>query len=1289
LFREFVLVCGLLLLFGSGARAQNTTSISGTVQDPQQSVVVGAAATLTNDKGASQTVSSSERGEYEFKELAAGTYTLTVSAPGFQDYKKVGIVLAAGQKLGMDITLEPAKVVTETTVEGQTGAQVETEESKISGTITQKELVKIGLNGRNFTQLIALAPGVSNQTGQDEAKVGVQGSVKYSVNGGRVEYNNFDVDGQDVLNAGINGSQSTLIVYPNLDSLAEVQVLTSNYGAQYGKTASGTILASTKSGGSQYHGDLFYFNRNEIFNARNFFDQTARAPLYRKNDAGFTIGGPLYIPGIYPREKSKTFFFWSEDWRIEKDPTGYTFNRAVPSLAERGVGGLNPGFGDFSDVCPKPNGISIFSRRQYPDCPAASVAGSGGNGEPVFQSFPNNLVAIDPVGQAILDAQLIPTPNSTKGCNSTISSCFDATVSPLTNWRQDLVRIDHNFTTNDKLTFRYIHDSWDTTVPLPQWAFLVNSFPTVQNDFKGPGTAAFASFSQTLSTTFLNQIGFGYTTDHITLTNIAGYGGSSTVRTPAFAAMGYIFNNGFGNKIPGISLGGNNAVYGGTGFNVDTAYTPWQHSNPTYTIREDATKVWGKHTLRFGALVLIAQRNEINPPVGSVTGDQQGIAYFSNTANLDTSGNVFADLLTGAMSAFQQDSSQEKYYQRYQIVEPYLQDDWHVTTKLTINAGLRLSLFGNWHEKYNNAYNWDPSKFNPALAETMSQNPRIGFLVDNVSGQPITLNDPRLLNGLVHCGTNGVPSGCINSHIFNPEPRIGFAWSPFGTGKTSVRGGYGIFFEHGTGDEANTGSLEGSAPLIFDGTQIYPGRYSGIGVASSPGGLLTNLVFPVNVTSIPVNTPYPYVQQWSMGIQQELPQHYIFGATYVGSKGTHLTAQLQTNQLQPTPASLNPFMPGQPISFLTCGSYSAGAAQGIDGNGLFHVNGAVIGPGDPSYGNLVAACNGHTESFPNVVALPLRSTLPVYAPNVGNIYSLENIANSSYNALQLTMRKVAGPLVLGVSYTYSHSIDDSSDRTDNTFVNSLDIQSNRASSNFDERHSLAMSFVYQVPVKRVWNGLSSWADSDPTNQIASHPNAEESSLSKKMLEGWEFSGIVIHQSGTPFSIINGGSPNGVGVPDTAGVVNNIGVGSFADVVGDPHASVASLGIIPNTVGPLLGNPNAFAAPRGLTFGDAGRNSMNNPARTNFDLSVLKNFQVAESKTLEFRIETFNTFNHTQFRIYNPDRGDVNNTISCYGGPNNLAGYVGNGENCLAGNDFLHPVDAHRPRTVQLGLKFNF
>jgi len=415
-----------------------------------------------------------------------------------------------------------------------------------------------------------------------------------------------------------------------------------------------------------------------------------------------------------------------------------------------------------------------------------------------------------------------------------------------------------------------------------------------------------------------------------------------------------------------------------------------------------------------------------------------------------------------------------------------------------------------------------------------------------------------------------------------------------------------------------------------------------------------------------VNTPFPYVQQWSFGVQQELPGHFLSSVSYVGSKGTHLTAELQLNQLKPVPKSLNPFLANQPITVDTCLAPlnpTDPLSEGFDESGNFHENGSVIGPGDPGYSNLLVACQGSN----NLTSFPLSNFLRTYAPTLGRIYSLQNIANSSYHAFQATMRKVEGPLTLSVAYSYSHSIDDSSDRTDADFVNSFDLRSLRSSSSFDQRHLLTISYVYLLPGSAL---------------IRSKPR-------HRFLGGWEISGVIAHQSGIPFTIINGGSPNGVSTPDNAGVANEIGVGSFPDLVGDPRAVPNAGANIAGSIGPLMGNPNAFGAPRGLTFGSVGRNSFTNWPTTNFDTALAKTFTVAESRSLEFRFETFNTFNHTQFRIYDPARGNVNNTINCYGGPNNVAGFVGNGTDCLTGNSFLHPVDAHRPRTIQLGLKFLF
>ena len=233
-------------------------------------------------------------------------------------------------------------VTEEVVVTGESVAQVETTSSDISSTITGKQIDNLVLNGRNFTQLVTLAPGVVNQTGQDEGTVGVYGNVAYSMNGGRTEYNNWELDGGDNMD---NGTNSTLNVYPNPEAIAEFKVLTSNYGAQYGRNGSGTVEVETKSGGSTFHGSAFEYLRNDMFNANEFFNNSAgiARPPDKKHDFGYTIGGPVYIPRHYNSDKKKTFFFFSEEWRREKNPSTIA-PQNVPSAAELA--------GDFNDLCP-------------------------------------------------------------------------------------------------------------------------------------------------------------------------------------------------------------------------------------------------------------------------------------------------------------------------------------------------------------------------------------------------------------------------------------------------------------------------------------------------------------------------------------------------------------------------------------------------------------------------------------------------------------------------------------------------------------------------------------------------------------------------------------------------------------------------------------------------------------------------------------------------------------------------------------------------------------------------
>ncbi len=1332
-----------------------TGAIAGTVLDNTPAIIPGAVINVTSGAALSRTVTSNEKGEYQVSELPPGTYKVTVSVPGFNDFQALNVVLTSGQTAHVDATMVPTGLNTTIDVQGQAPNQVETESSQVSGTITTQEIVTLAINGRNFTQLALLAPGVSNQSGQDEALVGVKGSVKYSVNGGRTEYNTYEVDGGDILNASINGSSSALIVYPSVDAISEMQVLTSNYGAMYGRSASGTIQATTRSGGSAFHGDAYFYLRNNHLNARNFFDPQGPAPLYHKYDQGFTLGGPLYIPEHYNENKDKTFFFVSEEYHHDRAPQD--FNQAVPTMQERNCsfahdsaynGGPNPycgndaqppfptdysQYGDFSDVCPSvgggrpgfsPGSSVVFSRSKYPDCPGTPTPGG-------FSTYPGNMVPIDPISGAILNANLIPAPNSKTGCNSSIGSCYVATLSPLTTWHEDLFRVDHNITPTEKIYFRYIHDAWQTVSLTPQWGYVQENnpatevFPTVQNKFVGPGLSMVAHLTSTISSTFVNDAAMSFSTDHISLTDIPGLNANlsrpadlnsnavcvqdSNPNAPTTpCGMGSIFPTAAANisALPSIVVGGTNSAYGGSGFAIDTGYMPWHHSNPTYMMRDDATLVRGKHTISVGVQFIIAQRNETNPPVGANSGAIQGIATFTNVGTRSTSGNAFADFLgswigtqrsqSGQLEqlpgpphiqGFQQDSAQGVYHNSYRTVEPYVQDDWKITSRLTLNLGIRLSLFGLYHEKYDQAYNWVPSQFSAALASQVTVNPATGTLLLS-TGNPVPINltnvDPHLLNGIQQCGVNGVPAGCMTNHWLNPSPRVGFAWDPTGRGKTSIRAGYGIFFEHGTGNEANTGSLEGSpgpSGGVLDMTQYYPTSWGCIGnpagsgcTAAGPGA------FPLNVTNIPTKVTWPYVQQWSLSVQHQLPWSLLGSIAYVGSKGTNLATELQVNQLVPVNAAQNPFPAGVPLTSDVCSGF---------GQQLFTIpvpagQPITVGPGQPGYVNLLAACTGVNSQIPTPNALRQPGT--AIAPGMGQIFSLQNIASSKYNALQITLRRSAGPLSLGVSYSYSHSFDDSSDRTSASFINAYNLQQNWASSDFDQRHLLNINYVYQLPLTKIFGVTRIMKIFDALGPWQTE-GADLSSWHKRYFDGWQISGITIFATGTPFSVLNGGSSTGlVSSLDNAGVAAGLGPGSYPDVVRNAPMPVTSgsSSSTGTTQGPLLGNPAEFVAPQGLTYGNAGRNFLNNPSQFNWDVSFIKDVKIRESKTLEFRIETYNIFNHTQFRIYDPaNPGNTgNNVISCYG---DTAPYSA----CVGSSSFLHPVDAHQPRTIQLGVKFLF
>ncbi len=1243
---------GLLVVAFCLTAGAQTGSITGTVKDPSGAAIAGATVVVTSpERGINRKMATNSTGEYNESALTPGSYDIIVTATGFKKYEAKGVKLDVAEKARVDVSLEVGAANTEVLVEGSNVAQVETQSSELAGTVTGKEITQLELNGRNFTTLVTLVPGVSNQTGMDEPSVGINGSVAFSMNGGRTEYNNWELDGGDNMD---NGSNGTLNVYPSIDAISEFKVLTSNYGAQYGRNGSGTVEVETKGGTKDFHGDLYEFLRNDALNAQNYFNSiaaggTGKSPEYKKNDFGYTLGGPVYIPGVYNQKKEKTFFFWSVEWRRERVPG--TFNEPVPYSKERA--------GDFSDVCPNNN----VSPPSYVDCPVDPRTG-----------LPFSLSAMGPLPVTPVAAALLPLiPLAT--ADNAGAAIYNTNVTLPTSWREELVRVDHNINDHNRVTFRYIHDSWNTVEPGPIWDSA--SFPTVQTGFNGPGVSFVARLTSTISPTLLNEFVASYTTDHIAFHSLGYWQQSQASSWPSAAngGLSYLYQNGGVGKLPAINISGGSVYGGGFAEDPDGVWPEGPYnSNPTYTYRDNLTKVVGRHNLQFGAYLVAAQKNELSSL-------QVNGALTFDISSPVSSGNAFADMLLGNIASFSQGSNQLKFYNRYKILEPYFQDDWRVTDRLTLNLGLRMSLEGTYRERYHHAYNWDPAVYaaNAATAPSLDGDGSItgnagALLTPALGGNP--LGNPFV--GLVDCGAAAPPVtyanfpnvsvgttsnvGCSKGHLFNPSPRIGFAWDPKGNGKTAIRGGYGIFFEHANGNEANTEGMEGqSSPLLQSSSQLNipgvgpsglgPGGYPLIG--TSAGAAAPQ--YPLSFISIPAQVVWPYMQQWHLDIQHELPGHTVFTVSYVGSKGTHLGRQSNINQLYPTPASQNPYHFGQVITPFDCAGVSiAGqAATATATPGTYTVNtpdGVETGP--------TTYTTGITNNWATNLSVACGNDADPYRPlsGVSTITRLTDAASSNYNALQVSARKSVGAFNLVAAYTYSHSIDDSSDRYDGSFVNSYNFATNRASSSFDERHMLNVGYVYDLPFFKA------------------------KGLTHSLLGGWEYSGIAIFQTGTPLTVTNGTTYG-----DNAGVGNGVGTGSYVDQVSNPSANIPSNSLLEGpSYSKFAYNPAAFQVPTGLTFGNSSRDNLRNPGRVNFDMGLFKHFAVKENMAFEFRGEAFNIFNHTEWAGFS-------GSLSCPDPGSGATGISGGDPSCLSpgGANLFEINSAHLARVLQLSLKFLF
>lgn len=621
------------------------------------------------------------------------------------------------------------------------------------------------------------------------------------------------------------GGNRGLNLFPPMDALAEVQMKTSNYTADSGSYGYGLVNVVTKSGGNTFHGDLYEIVGNDAFDARNFFDND-RAP-FKQNIFGFTLGGPIYIPHHYNSDKSKTFFFISEAWNRRRGPQLVSFTAPPQSTFTAQTVDALQRAGDFTGL--------------------KSAIKDPTTGQP----FAGNVIPssrIDPNATALL-SQFYPLPNRSGAPN------FVATPDSASNWREDLFRVDQMFSQSVVLTLRYAHDSWSENQGILKPSNFV--FPTGPGFFAKPGHNAVARLTWTMSPTTVNVSTYGFSRNAITEYPIAANVSRSGLNIPE------VFPGNLYDAAPGLNLTG----YGNVGIGGLT-----NNVNNVFEWKDDLTHVAGNHSLKFGFDFMRIQKFSF----------AQNNTEGTFTFNGQVTGNAISDLLLGDAFNYTELSGTPNAYLFANTYEFYAQDDWKVLPNLTLNLGLRWAIFAaapNGYDKYNVASGFSPDLYDPAQAPVVMANGQL----EPGTGDPLNgIFTPTNMKGL------DLPRALRRTRYVMPGPRIGFAWSPGGSTKTVIRGGYGIFYHW---DNNNTENLRTNLPFTSSA------NIANTSLSNPAGG--TNRLFPSNIATFDPKNLYPNVQQWSFNIQRVLPARLVFSIAYVGNHAVHLDQTFNINQPQP------------------------------------------------------------------------------------------------------------------------------------------------------------------------------------------------------------------------------------------------------------------------------------------------------------------------------------------------------------------------------------------------------
>jgi Carboxypeptidase regulatory-like domain len=1194
---RFLLLPVILVLACVGALAQANSELTGIVTDQTGAVVPDAKVVLTDPAtGLTKTTTSGATGLYDISGLNPANYNLKVTAKGFQSYAQNGIVVNVSSTARADIKLTVGAETQTVTVEADQLA-VQADSNVVSTLISSEQISEIATQNRNFAALAALGMGVSSALPDNNTPTSVAANFTIQVNGLRQSHNIWLIDGGE---ADDRGGAGGMDIMPSQDAIAEFTVLASNYPPDYGISSGATMSLSLKSGTQKFHGELWEFNRNTDYNANNYFNklstpETPRSSIHY-NIFGGNIGGPLFIPHVYNANRQKTFFFWNEEWRKILNSAGTnTTNTLDPAdypTAGQNLTYVSPGFASSNKLV-VPNVATSTAYYQQKLAPLGLVPNT---------PFPGNTIPaslFDPNGVLYLNSGVFPKPNTADDKNITnVSNPIDV--------RDDIVRIDHKF--NDKWTIlgHYMHDSVTQGYASPMLGWLWASYNTITSTLSNPSNSAAIKLSGTINPNLLVEASINYDGNTINITNSAN-GQLPSGWSVAPVSAPFVVTK---NALPGMGY------FGPYGTAEDTGSAPWHNAAQDYEPRGDISYTQGKHAMKFGFSYNRYTKNQ------QIFGDQQGIYTPSSTTN-----DSLMDILLGLTSGYGQFQATPIRHYVNQTPSAYVDDNWHVTPRLSLQLGLRYDALPHAWERSNAIGNFDPNLYNTGALPIWTP---AGTIAPNSPTVSTVGSSQFYLNGIGLAGVSGFPRGLVTNRYSTLQPRIGFSEDLFGNGKTVLRGGFGTFFERTQGNDIYNAATNSPFAYNLSIGNTYlssPGTNWQTGQSAAATGL------PVFATTLenlaPDNYSPPAVAMYSLGVQHEVMPSMIWVVQYVGNLAWHQWDDRYINNIPNTVGDVTIPQPGGGTATVpvTC-------LAGDSGN-------------HSPFGN-DSACLPGFQSFPGGMN-QFRSY-----QGYGSITQQEMATNGTYNGLQTGLRVqnrwgLSGEL----DYTYSHQIDIQSFDNSCCVSNPWNLKYDKGSGYLDRRHILSGNYVYNLPFF-----------------------AKSSGWTKSILGGWEIAGTVVDQSGVPGNGNSGSVTGAGGILNSGNGYDPVGLGGGYTVRPNVSGKMSypkrmghwfNTDLFSNVVPTWQGGPN-------MGFGTAGKDVVVAPARINFTTSLYKSFAMTERMHIELRFESFNTFNHTEPNALN----------TSYAPQNGPASTVLN-----TGNTFGQVTSTYDPRTLELGGKFVF